>query len=68
MTGGVYKFIDLVGTSPKSFEDAVQCAVTQAAKTLHEIRWFEVKEMRGKVEKNAVVEYQVGLRLGFKLD
>lgn len=68
MTGGVYKFIDLVGTSPKSFEDAVQCAVAQAAKTVHEIRWFEVKEMRGRVEKNAVVEYQVGLRLGFKLD
>jgi len=68
MPGGVYKFIDLVGTSPKSIEDAINGAVTQAAKTVHEIRWFEVKDMRGKVEKGSVVEYQVTLRLGFKLD
>lgn len=68
MTGGVYKFIDLVGTSPKSIEDAVSSAVTQASKTVHEIRWFEIKEVRGRIEKNAVVEYQVGMRLGFKLD
>jgi dodecin len=68
MTGGVYKFIDLVGTSTKSIEDAISGAVSQAGKTSHEIRWFELKEVRGKVEKGAVVEYQVGLRLGFKLD
>jgi dodecin len=68
MSGGVYKFIDLVGTSQKSIEDAINGAVAQAAKTVHEIRWFEIKEMRGKIEKNAVAEYQVSVRLGFKLD
>ena len=68
MSGGVYKFIDLVGTSQKSIEDAINGAVSQAAKTVHEIRWFEIKEMRGKIEKNAVVEYQVSVRLGFKID
>jgi flavin-binding protein dodecin len=68
MSGGVYKFIDLVGTSSKSIEDAVNGAVSHAAKTVHEIRWFEIKDVRGRVEKNAVVEYQVGVRLGFKLD
>ena len=68
MSGGTYKFIDLIGTSSKSIEDAISSAVTEAAKTVHQIRWFEVAETRGKVEKGAVVEYQVRLRLSFKID
>ncbi|MBM3286195.1 MAG: dodecin domain-containing protein [Candidatus Eisenbacteria bacterium] len=68
MTGGVYKYIDLVGISGVSIEDAIKNAVAKAAQTVHEIRWFEVTETRGRVEKGAIVEYQVGMRLGFKLD
>ncbi len=68
MTGGVYKYIDVVGTSGKSIEDAIATAVTQASKSVRNIYWFEVAETRGKIEDGKVVEYQVRLRLGFKLD
>jgi flavin-binding protein dodecin len=68
MAGGVYKYIDVVGTSGKSIEDAIATAVTQASKSVRNIYWFEVAETRGKIEDGKVVEYQVRLRLGFKLD
>jgi len=68
MAGGVYKYIEVVGTSSKSIEDAIATAVSQASKTVRNIYWFEMTETRGKIEKGAVTEYQVRLRLGFKLD
>lgn len=68
MAGGVYKYIDVVGTSSKSIEDAIATAIEQASKTVRNIYWFEMAETRGKIENGAVVEYQVRLRLGFKLD
>jgi len=68
MTDGTYKCIDLVGTSSKSIEDAIAGAVARASQTVREIRWFELKETRGRVEQGAVAEYQVVLRVGFKLE
>ncbi len=68
MAGGVYKYIDVVGTSEKSIEDAIATAVAQASKSVRHIYWFEVAETRGKIEDGKVAEYQVRLRLGFKLD
>jgi dodecin len=68
MAGGVYKYIDVVGTSSKSIEDAIATAVAEASKTVRNIYWFEMAETRGKIENGVVVEYQVRLRLGFKLD
>lgn len=68
MPSGVYKYIDVVGTSPKSIEDAIATAAATASKTVRNIYWFEVAETRGKIEDGKVAEYQVRLRLGFKLD
>ncbi len=68
MPGGVYKFIEIVGTSQKSIEDAIDTAISEASKTVRQIMWFEVKETRGRIEKGRVAEYQVSLRLGFKLE
>jgi dodecin len=68
MAGGVYKYIDVVGTSTKSIEDAIATAVAHASKSVRNIYWFEVAETRGKIENGNVTEYQVRLRLGFKLD
>jgi flavin-binding protein dodecin len=67
MSDNVYKVIEIVGTSPTSIEDAVQGAIARAAATLHDIRWFEVKETRGHVEDGKVAHYQVTLRIGFTL-
>ena len=64
---GTFKLIELVGTSSKSFEDAVQAAVTDASKSLRELAWFEVLEERGRIRDGIVVEYQVKLHVAFKV-
>lgn len=64
----VYKIVHLAGSSPNSQEDAIRTAVAKAAKTLHNLRWFEVVETRGHVEGDRVAHWQVVLKLGFTLD
>ena len=67
MSDNVYKVIEIVGSSAIGIEDAIQGAIARAASTLHDIRWFEVKETRGHVEGGKVAHYQVTLRIGFTL-
>ena len=62
----IYKVIEIIGGSDKSWEDAAKKAVETAAKNLKEIRIAEVKELDMRVEKNKVVEYRVKLRVSFK--
>jgi dodecin len=68
MSEHVYKLIELVGSSPVSIEDAIQNAVNRAAKTVRNIRWFQVLETRGHIENGQVAHYQVTLKIGFTLD
>lgn len=68
MSDGVYKLIELTGTSETSVEDAIQKAVAKAAQTVHNLRWFEVVDSRGTIEDGRVALYQVTVKLGFTLD
>lgn len=68
MSDNIYKIIELVGSSETSIEDAIEGAIARAAKTVREVRWFEVMETRGHVEGGKVAHYQVTLRIGFTLD
>lgn len=65
---GTYKKIQIVGTSPVSFAEAVNSAVRDAAQTVRRMDWFEVVEMRGRIVDGKVAEFQVTLRIGFKLE
>jgi dodecin len=65
---GTYKKIEVVGTSPVSFAEAVKSAVKDAAKTVRRMDWFEVVEMRGRIVNGDIGEFQVTLRIGFKLE
>jgi len=65
---GIYKITEVVGTSPNSFADAVRAAVAEAAKTVRNMAWFEVTDERGRIEDNKVAEFQVTVKIGFKLD
>ncbi|NEX15009.1 MAG: dodecin domain-containing protein [Prosthecochloris sp.] len=67
-TQHVYKKIELVGSSSKSIEDAVNNAVERAAETIRNIRWVEVVETRCHVEENRIAYWQVTVRIGFTLD
>jgi len=65
---GIYKITELVGTSPKSFADAAKVAVAEAAKTVRNMDWFQVIEERGRIVDGAVAEFQVTLKVGFRLE
>ncbi len=65
---GTYKITELVGTSPVSFAEAVKSAVEEASKTLRNVDWFEVVEQRGRVQGGKVAEFQVTIKIGFRLE
>ena len=65
---GTYKVIELVGTSPTSFAEAVRAAVTESAKTVRNMAWFEVVEQRGRINEGQVAEFQVTIKVGFQLE
>ena len=68
MTEHVYKVVELVGSSTRSIEDAIQTAIRRADQTLRNLRWFEVVQTRGQVENGEVRHYQVVLKAGFTLE
>ena len=68
MPNHVYKTIELTGSSPKGLEDAIANAVKKAAKTVHNLRWFQVTDTRGEIEKGRVAHWQVTMKVGFTLD
>jgi flavin-binding protein dodecin len=65
---GTYKKIEIVGTSPVGFSEAVAAGVAEASRTVRHMDWFEVAEQRGHIKDNNVVEYQVVLKVGFKIE
>jgi hypothetical protein len=65
---GTYKISELVGTSPTSFAEAVRAAVNEAGKTVRGMAWFEVVEQRGRIDDGKVAEFQVTIKVGFKLE
>lgn len=68
MSSKTYKKIEIVGTSPKSFSKAVENGVEKAGATVKHMDWFEVMEQRGRIEGGQVVEYQVTLKIGFRIE
>ena len=65
---GTYKVIELVGTSTASFAEAVKSAVAEASRTVRHMDWFEVVSERGSVVDGKVAEFQVMLKVGFKIE
>lgn len=68
MTDHIYKLVHLTGTSTTGIEDAVHNAIKRAAKTIHNMRWFEIIETRGHIDNNTVQHWQVTLKVGFTLE
>jgi flavin-binding protein dodecin len=64
----IYKITEIVGTSPVSFAEAVKAGVAEAAKTVRHMHWFEVSELRGRIADGRVEEFQVTLKIGFKIE
>lgn len=68
MSEHVYKIIELVGSSTKGSDEAIQNAIARAAKTLKNLDWFEVMETRGHLQDGKIQHYQVKLQVGFRLE
>ena len=68
MSDHIYKKIELVGSSPNGIEDAVNNAISRAGKTIRNMGWFEVAEVRGHIVDNKVEHWQVTVKVGFTLD
>ena len=68
MSNHVYKKLEIVGTSPNSIEEAVANAISQASKTVRDLRWFEVVETRGDIIDGKVSHWQVTVKIGFALE
>ena len=67
MENRTYKLIEIIGVSSESFADATKNAIDRASETLKGLGWFEVTDLRGLIEDGKVSEYQVALKVGFRL-
>ena len=65
---GIYKILEIVGTSPTSFAEATRVAVAEAAKTVRHLDWFEVVRENGRIADGKVAEFQVTVKIGFRLE
>jgi dodecin len=68
MSDRTYRVTEIVGTSPESVDAAVRNAIRRAGQTLRHLDWFEVTEVRGQIVDGEVAHYQVGLKVGFRLE
>ena len=68
MSNITHKKIEVVGTSPESFAKAAASAIAKASESVRNLEWFEVTELRGRITGAEIAEYQVSMKIGFKLD
>lgn len=68
MPNNTYKIVEVVGVSEDSIHQAVRNALSKARQTIRNIDWFEVKEIRGSVQANGEPQFQVEVRIGFRLE
>ncbi|HZM68467.1 MAG TPA: dodecin [Nakamurella sp.] len=68
MTANVYGVTEIVGTSPESIDEAIRAGIARASTTLRGLDWFEVTEVRGHIQEGQVAHFQVGLKVGFRMD
>jgi len=68
MSDKVYSVTEIVGSSQTSIDDAIRNAVATASRSLRNLDWFEVTQMRGHIENGKVAHFQVGLKIGFRYE
>jgi dodecin len=68
MTERTYRVTEIVGTSPESVEQAIRHGLQRAGQTLRHLDWFEVTQVRGQIVDGEVAHFQVGMKVGFRLE
>lgn len=68
MSNHVYKTIEITGSSPNGVKEAVDVAVERASKSVRNMRWFEMTNVRGHIDEQKIAHWQVTVKIGFTLD
>ncbi len=68
MSNRTYRVTEIVGTSTEGLEDAIRNGLGRASQTLRHLDWFEVTEIRGQLREGDVEHFQVGMKVGFRLE
>lgn len=68
MSNRTYRLTEIVGTSEEGVESAIRNGIGRAAQTLRHLDWFEVTEIRGQISEGGIQHYQVGMKVGFRLE
>ncbi|MFG2827740.1 dodecin [Streptomyces sp. NPDC048434] len=68
MTDRTYRVTEIVGTSQQSVDDAIRNGIKRASRTLRNLDWFEISQVRGHIVEGEIDHYQVGLKVGFRLE
>jgi flavin-binding protein dodecin len=68
MSNHTYRITEIIGTSPESVDQAIRSGLERAQQTVRNLDWFEVTEIRGHLDDGQVAHYQVGMKVGFRLE
>jgi flavin-binding protein dodecin len=68
MSNHTYRVTEIVGTSEEGLDDAIRNGIARASQTLRGMDWFEVTQIRGHLNEGGVDHFQVGLKVGFRLE
>jgi flavin-binding protein dodecin len=68
MTNHTYRVTEIVGTSPDSIDQAIRNGIERASMTIRHVDWFEVTQIRGMASDGQVEHFQVGLKVGFRIE
>jgi dodecin len=68
MSDRTYRVTEIVGTSPDGIDAAISNGLRRAAQTLRHLDWFEVTQVRGQLENGEIAHFQVGMKVGFRLE
>lgn len=68
MSEHTYRVTEIVGTSPEGVDSAIKNGITRASQTLRGLDWFEVTQVRGHIVDGEIAHYQVGMKVGFRLE
>ena len=68
MANRTYRVSEIVGTSAEGIDDAIRNGIARASQTLRHLDWFEVTQVRGQIVDGEVEHFQVGMKIGFRLE
>ncbi|RKN10594.1 dodecin [Streptomyces radicis] len=68
MSEHTYRVTEIVGSSHEGIDDAIRNGLARASRTLRQLDWFQVTEIRGNLDEGTIAHYQVGLKVGFRLE